>query len=59
MIVGATGSAKSTTWKMLKAAMNALKKSNTPGFECAQVGYISSKIVSIDISTSVLLKVLK
>lgn len=37
MIVGATGSAKSTTWKMLKAAVTSLRKDNISGFEAAKV----------------------
>ncbi|CAH1408276.1 unnamed protein product [Nezara viridula] len=47
MIVGATGSAKSTTWKMLKAALNMMKSRNYPGFESAQEYLINPKALNL------------
>ncbi|KAG8273642.1 Dynein heavy chain 2, axonemal [Homalodisca vitripennis] len=37
MIVGKTGAAKSTTWKMLKGCMGRLKAANVPGYESVTV----------------------
>ncbi|XP_014276767.1 dynein axonemal heavy chain 2 isoform X2 [Halyomorpha halys] len=47
MIVGATGSAKSTTWKMLKAALCMMKSRNYPGFESAQEYLINPKALNL------------
>ncbi|KAI4461456.1 dynein heavy chain [Holotrichia oblita] len=47
MILGKTGTAKSTTWKTLKGAMGILKKKKKPGFNFVQVFPINPKALNL------------
>lgn len=47
MILGKTGTAKSTTWKTLKGAMGILKKKKKPGFNVVQVYPINPKALNL------------
>lgn len=47
MILGKTGTAKSTTWKTLQGAMGYLKRANKPGFNVVQVHPINPKALNL------------
>ncbi|KAL1139305.1 hypothetical protein AAG570_006291, partial [Ranatra chinensis] len=47
MIVGASGAAKSTTWKVLKASMTSLKKKGVSGYEVVQEYPINPKALNL------------
>lgn len=47
MILGNTGTAKSTTWQALQGAMGRLKKANKPGFQTVSVYPINPKALNL------------
>lgn len=47
MILGKTGTAKTTTWKGLQGAMGRLKKKKVPGFEQVSVYPINPKALNL------------
>ena len=40
MIVGQTGSGKSTVWKTLQAALTTMKKDGEPGYNSVKVSFV-------------------